>query len=139
MSDYSKHYKDSRWQQKRLEIMERDNWTCRSCGAKGEGVTLNVHHAYYEKGKMPWEYENDMLVTWCEKCHEFRHRSMKNIQQDCLFMDLPAFNGLWLLARFNYAKTLRALDPAVDDKLLATIAEAIVTEAYERIEREAVK
>ena len=79
MSDYSKHYKDSRWQQKRLEIMERDNWTCRSCGAKGEGVTLNVHHAYYKKGKMPWEYENKMLITWCEDCHEIRHEMNNDI------------------------------------------------------------
>jgi hypothetical protein len=66
-------YRDSRWQKKRLEIMERDNWTCKSCGATGEGVTLNVHHAYYESGKMPWEYEEGMLVTWCDKCHKARH------------------------------------------------------------------
>jgi hypothetical protein len=66
-------YKDSRWQQKRLEIMERDKWTCQSCGKSGEGVTLNVHHAYYESGKKPWEYPDVLLITWCEKCHKKIH------------------------------------------------------------------
>jgi len=66
-------YKDSRWQQKRLEIMERDKWTCQSCGKSGEGVTLNVHHAYYESGKKPWEHEEYSLITWCKECHKKRH------------------------------------------------------------------
>lgn len=94
---YTDHYKDSRWQQKRLEIMERDKWTCRSCGAKGEGVTLNVHHAYYEKGKKPWEYDNYMLVTWCEDCHEERHRWDKTIRKAMARLPKEAYNGLYIL------------------------------------------
>lgn len=61
----------------RLEIMERDEWTCRSCGATGEGVTLNVHHAYYESGRAPWEYPTESLVTWCEDCHGKIHQAQK--------------------------------------------------------------
>ena len=72
-SSYSSKLRDARWQRKRLEVMERDKWTCRSCGASGEGVTLNVHHAYYESGKDPWDYPDDTLVTWCEDCHKERH------------------------------------------------------------------
>ena len=69
-------YKDPRWQKKRLEIMERDNFTCQSCGDTES--TLNVHHTYYEKGKKPWEYPDVTLITWCENCHKDRH----GIQQD---------------------------------------------------------
>lgn len=34
---------------------------------------LNVHHTYYIKGRKPWEYGNDTLVTLCENCHKKRH------------------------------------------------------------------
>jgi hypothetical protein len=79
MSKWSSAFRDSRWQKLRLEIMERDGWTCKSCGATGNGVTLNVHHAYYESGKAPWEYPTDTLVTWCEDCHGKIHEAQKRI------------------------------------------------------------
>ena len=34
---------------------------------------LNVHHKYYIKGKAPWEYEDDALITLCEDCHKKAH------------------------------------------------------------------
>jgi hypothetical protein len=77
MSKWSSAFRDSRWQKLRLEIMERDGWTCKSCGATGDGVTLNVHHAYYESGRAPWEYPTDTLVTWCEDCHGKIHEAQK--------------------------------------------------------------
>jgi len=65
---YSEQYKDPRWQKKRLEIMQRDEFKCRSCGDKNS--TLNVHHAVpYKKDKFIWEYENSDLLTLCEDCH----------------------------------------------------------------------
>ena len=79
MSKWSSAFRDSRWQQMRLKVMERDQWQCQSCGDKGEGVTLNVHHIYYEKGKAPWEYDDDVLITWCEECHKSRHKLQKQL------------------------------------------------------------
>ena len=79
MSKWSSAFRDSRWQKLRLEIMERDGWTCKSCGATGDGVTLNVRHAYYESGKAPWEYPADSLVTWCEDCHGKIHEAQKRL------------------------------------------------------------
>lgn len=67
MSKYSELLKDPRWQRKRLEILQRDNWTCRQCGSTED--TLHVHHHYYEKGKKPWEYDDRILITLCEGCH----------------------------------------------------------------------
>ena len=52
----------------RLEVMERDNFTCLDCGATDR--TLNVHHTYYLKGRSPWDYEPESLRTLCETCHE---------------------------------------------------------------------
>ena len=127
MSDYSKHYKDSRWQQKRLEIMERDNWTCRSCGASGEGVTLNVHHAYYEKGKKPWEYENKMLITWCEKCHKERHSMNKDILLGLCFADEENYNVLYDLVGSSLAQS-RGVMVLVGE--LVNLVECEIYDAY---------
>jgi len=50
----------------RLDVMQRDNFTCRLCGdAK---TTLNIHHTEYSKGE-PWEIDIDTLFTVCEHCH----------------------------------------------------------------------
>ena len=65
---YSDLLKDPRWQRKRLEVLQRDDFTCRWCGSKTE--TLHIHHGYYAKGRRPWEYNNESLWTVCEGCHD---------------------------------------------------------------------
>lgn len=67
-SDFFEKYKDPRWQKKRLEIMERDDFKCCDCHA--DNKTLNVHHKYYMFGKNPWEYDEGILITLCEDCHQ---------------------------------------------------------------------
>lgn len=64
---FFEQYKDPRWQKKRLEIMQRDAFTCVLC--KDKETTLNIHHKKYINGKKPWEYEDDDLITLCEDCH----------------------------------------------------------------------
>ena len=68
MKTYSEKLKDPRWQRKRLEIMNRDNFTCHICG--DTRTTLHVHHRMYARGCDPWEYPDNHLITLCEKCHE---------------------------------------------------------------------
>ena len=95
MSKWSSAFRDPRWQQKRLEIMQRDEFTCQSCQATDK--TLNVHHIYYEKNKAPWDYEEDMLVTWCEDCHTKRHEIQKSILKGlatCSYEELVAADYL---------------------------------------------
>lgn len=65
--DYTQKLKDPRWQRKRLEILQRDNWTCQLCRATD--MTLHVHHRRYIRGHEPWDYEDGLLVTLCEECH----------------------------------------------------------------------
>lgn len=67
-SDYAKKLKDPRWQKKRLEILQRDNFGCMKCFS--DSKTLHVHHRLYNKGVDPWDYENEYLVTLCEDCHQ---------------------------------------------------------------------
>jgi hypothetical protein len=65
---YQKQIKDPRWQKRRLEIMERDEFTCQSCFNKKD--TLNVHHRIYYKDRDLWDYNDDELETLCDRCHK---------------------------------------------------------------------
>lgn len=67
MSTYIEKLKDPRWQKKRLEILNRDEWMCSGCGATDK--TLHVHHAYYASGRDPWDYPSPTLAAFCEDCH----------------------------------------------------------------------
>lgn len=64
---YSEKLRDPRWQKRRLEIMQRDNFCCVHCGDTRN--TLNVHHLAYERGRSPWDYHDSILITLCEDCH----------------------------------------------------------------------
>ena len=65
--NYSEQLKSPMWQKKRLEILNRDNFTCQDCGDTES--QLQVHHKSYVFGNKVWEYDNDNLVTLCETCH----------------------------------------------------------------------
>lgn len=64
---YREKLKDPRWQKKRLQILERDEWCCQNCGDSGN--TLHVHHLRYCDGE-PWETPPRWLVTLCSDCHQ---------------------------------------------------------------------
>ena len=68
MADYIKKLKDPRWQKKRLNILNRDEFTCQKCFDNES--TLNVHHKYYLNGNDPWDYPDEALITLCEECHK---------------------------------------------------------------------
>lgn len=73
---YREKLKDPRWQKKRLEIFERDEWECIICGDRTK--QLHAHHIYYKNGFDPWEYESDEIITLCETCHTAVHEDYRN-------------------------------------------------------------
>lgn len=66
---YAEKLKDPRWQRKRLQIFERDEWRCCSCFRKD--ANLQVHHLIYAK-RDPWDYPDYAYQTLCEFCHKER-------------------------------------------------------------------
>lgn len=66
-SDYSQKLLDPRWQKKRLEILDRDSFTCQLCGDNKN--TLHVHHKIYMKDTEVWDYRDELLITLCANCH----------------------------------------------------------------------
>ena len=81
-SEYSKLLKDPKWQKKRLEILSRDEFTCVSCGNDKE--TLHVHHCYYDKVNMPWEYPDASLITLCHECHKIETDEAFDLKKDLI-------------------------------------------------------
>lgn len=69
-------YRDPRWQRKRLEVMEEDDFKCACCGSQDK--SLNVHHITYPKGRPIWEAIG--LVTLCEDCHRIQHHVIDELK-----------------------------------------------------------
>lgn len=96
--NYSTKLKDPRWQKKRLEILQRDNWSCQRCGDNKS--TLHVHHRRYIPDRDPWDYPDDILVTLCEDCHQNESETMGNMCEDLISMIRDKFfsDEIYILA-----------------------------------------
>lgn len=70
---YADQLNDVRWKEKARLIVKRDKSTCRYC--TGKTHKPQVHHRWYIDGLMAWEYDNDILVTLCPRCHYKVHRN----------------------------------------------------------------
>src|ERR1043165_2030969 len=69
-TSYQQQLRSPRWQRRRLEILQRDAWCCRRCGATEN--ELHVHHRWYGRGA-PWEVPDAALVSICDACHQEIH------------------------------------------------------------------
>ena len=120
---YSDKLKDPRWQKKRLEVLNRDNFTCKLCG--DSETELHIHHVEY-KGE-PWEQDLDKLDTLCKHCHFCLKKSMfdyaeisgcskKEQDEECVsiafrcdkksiveLIDISDNNHTLLVGRFSYS------------------------------------
>lgn len=66
---YSDKLKHPKWQKKRLDILNRDKFTCQLCGDTEK--TLHIHHLIYKSFQSdPWEVDDESLITYCNDCHE---------------------------------------------------------------------
>lgn len=73
-------YRHPLWDEKRKEILERDNNKCTVCGSSDH--RLEVHHLCYLPDLLLWEYDNELMTSVCGKHHEQ------------LNIDLPKVSGL---------------------------------------------
>lgn len=62
---YIDKLKNPKWQKKRLEILQRDEFTC--CYCNDTETELQIHHLKYNKE--PWDAKNEHLITLCKDCH----------------------------------------------------------------------
>jgi hypothetical protein len=92
---YTDKLKDPRWQRRRLEVFNRDNFTCLCCGAMDK--TLCVHHLFYCGN--PWDAPIEHLETLCEPCHDARSQRNKEMMglstRQALAISLKAKEDGW--------------------------------------------
>lgn len=74
MKSYSEKLKHPKWQKKRLDILNRDEFKCKQCGSEED--MLNIHHICYDGD--PWNVSDDLLITLCESCHKIETECLIN-------------------------------------------------------------
>lgn len=92
LTPYQQKLLDPRWQKKRLEILQRDEWTCQRCEA--EQHTLHVHHRWYFTDIEPWDVPTHALETLCDTCHEEESREGKEAEK-CFIATLRGLGIPW--------------------------------------------
>lgn len=119
---YSEKLKDPRWQKKRLEILQRDEFTCKWCGDSDS--TLHVHHIAYYDGDV-WDTPNDLLITLCLNCHKYEESDLKSLKHE-VFNNLrkrgftsTSFSSLAYI--FDKNRNWGSYEPAFD--ILAMVVE----------------
>ena len=65
------NYNNSEWRRLRMEVLKRDCYQCRQCGATAEesGFPLEIHHIIPPKGNRELFYNINNCVTLCKFCH----------------------------------------------------------------------
>jgi 5-methylcytosine-specific restriction endonuclease McrA len=77
---YNDLLQDRKWQNKRNEIIKRDDYKCLNCASSKD---LQVHHRQYHiikktnEYKKPWDYTHRYLITLCQICHLDGHNHFK--------------------------------------------------------------
>lgn len=91
---YSEKLLDPRWQQMRLRVFERDEFTCRCCGSTTK--TLHAHHVHYHPySSGPWDYDPETIITVCHQCHDDEHADL----------EASKANVILQLAKIGYVRT----------------------------------
>ncbi|WP_299183706.1 hypothetical protein [uncultured Aquimarina sp.] len=81
-SEEEKEYVKSYWEEWEKENKDKENYELLkkvSCKPGiplikiGIAVQLHVHHTYYIKNNVPWNYPNETLITLCHSCHKRIH------------------------------------------------------------------
>jgi 5-methylcytosine-specific restriction endonuclease McrA len=80
---YAEKLLDPRWQQLRLRVFARDEWSCRTCHKTTE--TLHAHHVHYHPlAEGPWDYDIDSIITLCANCHSDEHADLESAKANLI-------------------------------------------------------
>ena len=102
---YIDKLKHPKWQKKRLEVLNRDEFRCQLCWDNNS--TLHVHHKYYKKGQEPWAYKLKAFITLCEHCHKKYHpeNNKPQVKKDNKIDDIFDFIHAYVVSTIFEEKT----------------------------------
>lgn len=86
---YHEQIKHPLWQKKRLEVLRLHNFECENCGTSE--IELHVHHPYYKRGAMIWDYDLEELECLCTVCHKEAHALDERIKKALAKLSSPSF------------------------------------------------
>jgi hypothetical protein len=69
--EHQQYLKTSQWQDMRLKVLKRDDYTCQGCL---ENPATEVHHITYDNWKNEFMFE---LMSLCRECHSRFHKKDK--------------------------------------------------------------
>jgi len=124
---YSEKLRDPRWQKKRLEVLQRDNFTCVKC--EDSTTELHIHHLEYRGFIDPWEYELGEMETLCKVCHSKEHEEISEVNE-------PERKYQHLLVYQNCSSNLTAIQTHMDmlmTKLATGVGIELETEILKNI------
>ena len=127
-SEYGELLASPKWKERREDILERDDHCCQICGASDNNtcdLTLEIHHQWYETGKMPWEYPDDCLITLCSGCHRDETIKYNEIIYMISKMDWYKRERLW-----SYLNTYHTEEHKGSSKLFDEIYKNDVNDIY---------
>lgn len=114
---YTEKLKSPKWQKKRLEILERDNFTCQKC--EDTETTLHIHHIKYTSDEI-WNEPDRNLITLCEHCHtEIEDIKKQAKDEDITFV----FDEIDIYKSNNWTNEKRIMFTSFDGRLSMRIFE----------------
>lgn len=111
MTSYARKLSDPRWQRRRLEILQLDEWKCVYCRASDQ--ELHLHHVVYRYRSEPCEYSDDELFTLCWKCHEDITEISKVAGSEAV---TRLFTKILRVTRHNWCKVFPEMQARFDEK-----------------------
>ena len=67
---YKKQLKSKEWKNFRKKVFKIKGKKCEICGSTKQ---LNIHHPFYTKGKLAWQYNPSDMMVLCHDCHKEIH------------------------------------------------------------------
>jgi hypothetical protein len=125
---YSEKLKDPRWQKKRLEVLQRDEFMCVTCQNTEE--MLCVHHLDYIKGIEPWDYPIECLVTLCKSCHDYEYETRPSYE--AMLLNILKLRGYMADDLYSFVSGLNALEMEYPPDVMAKFIEFILSNSVAR-------
>lgn len=125
--NYSEKLKSPLWQKKRLEILQRDNFTCQLCS--DTETELQVHHLKYS-GE-PQDAPNEDLQTLCKYCHSLIEH-LKDVLELNEVVKVKKFREKIILTstKYTFIYTIRS-NKIIDDFLVFERNSTVLKNLYE--------
>ena len=72
---YSRLLESPQWAKYTREIRQSHSNACQCCRMVNR--VTQVHHFFYDKSRLPWEYKAHEVVLLCDSCHNELHEQLK--------------------------------------------------------------